>query len=80
MKLLVSIRDCEHAHLSVGKTLQEVGLAAAIGADEAISAPDGQLYGAVLYELDSIEAQTEAVNFDIPGCRPRCQDACNGPL
>ena len=77
---IVKLLQQQAAHLSVGKAFQEVGFAAAVGSYEAISTPDGQLNRAVLYELYSVEAQTEAINLDVSGCGPRCQDTCDGPL
>ena len=52
-------------HLSVCQTLQEIGLPTAIGSNEAISAADGELYAAVLYELHAIQAHAEPANLDV---------------
>ena len=52
-------------HLSIRQTLQEVGLPTAIGSNEAVSAANGELYAAVLYELHAIEAHAEPADFDV---------------
>ena len=67
------INRCEQAcsavevctHLSIRQTLQEVGLPTAIGSNEAVSAANGELYAAVLYELHAIEAHAEPADFDV---------------
>ena len=44
----LSAGDAFLPHLPVGETLQEVGLAAAVGADQAVAPPDRELDRAVL--------------------------------
>jgi hypothetical protein len=73
-------KDTMRVHLSISKTLQKIGFAGAVGADEAISASNGQLDGAILYELNPVQAHAEAINFDVSGGRPRGEDACDRSL
>lgn len=68
------------AHLAGGQALQEVGLARAIGANEPIAAPNGELDGAVLDELIPVQTHAEAIDLDVPGSRPGRQDARHSPL
>ena len=53
-------------HITVGQGLQEVGLATAVLANQAISTADGQLNGAVADELVTLEGHGEARDLDVP--------------
>jgi len=53
-------------HISVGQSLQEVGLATAILANQAVPAANGQLNGAVADELIPLDGHGEARDLDIP--------------
>ena len=66
-------------HLTHGHALEEVGFAAAVAADETVAPPDGELDGALLDELDAVEAEAEAVDLDVSGRGARRQHARDGP-
>jgi len=53
-------------HITVGQGLQEVGLATAVLANQAISTANGQLDGAVTDELRTLEGHRKARDLDIP--------------
>ena len=52
-------------YLSVCDALQEVCLAAAIGSQQPISAPNSELYAAVRNELHPIQTHAEAADLDV---------------
>jgi len=53
-------------HISVCQSLQEVGLAAAVLADQAIAAANSELDRAVTDELVSLDGHGESRDLDIP--------------
>ena len=60
-----SFASQEASHLSVCYTLQKICLSTAICTNESISAPNGDLYAAVLYELHAIQTHAEPTDFDV---------------
>ena len=71
------IRD---GHLALGEALEEVGLATAVLAEEAISATDGDLDVAILDELAAVHAHGEIVDLDVARGRAGCEVTGDGAL
>jgi hypothetical protein len=76
---MVEVHVGRDGHLTLGKALEEVGLAAAVLPNEAIAAADGELDAAVLDKLSSSDRKGESTDLDVARSRPRCQDASDSP-
>jgi len=63
-------------HISVCQSLQEVGFAAAVLADQAITAADSEFDRAVTDELISLDRHRESSNFDIPENKRKYVQMC----
>mmetsp|Transcript_38342 Transcript_38342/g.90937 ORF Transcript_38342/g.90937 Transcript_38342/m.90937 type:complete len:555 (-) Transcript_38342:297-1961(-) len=64
-------------NLSLCETLQEVGFTTSVLANETITPANCKLDRTLLDEFDTVQAQAEAVNFDIASSWPRSQDTRN---